>query len=96
MSVPGHENGVHDADPGVWLTDREPGELLGTRRVVARLQEAEPIVIAEAPNRVEALQAAQQAVEAVDEAAARGEWAELGDRFVRPESIVSIDVELAE
>jgi hypothetical protein len=96
MSVPGSEHGVHDADQGVWLTDREPGELLGRRRVVVRLEDAEPIVLAEAETKEQAMEIARHALETVDEATARGEWAELGDRLVRPEAIASIDVELAE
>lgn len=81
---------------GVWLTDREPGELLGARRVVVQVRDSEPIVISEVGTRKEAIALAERVVEAIDHAADHGEWAELVDRFVRPESIVSIDVELVE
>jgi hypothetical protein len=58
------------SDPGVWLTDRDPGEL--------------------------ATALAEQILEAVERAAAAGRWAEIGDRLVRPEAILSVDIEHAE
>ena len=91
----GAENGAASGN-GVWLTDREPGELLGPRRVVVQVRDSEPIVISEVETRKEAVALAERVVEAVDQAAANGDWAELVDRFVRPEAIVSIDVELVE
>src|SRR5262249_52652085 len=83
-------------DSGVWLTGREPGELLGVRRVVVSREDAEPIVVAELPTRQEAMALAEHILELVDQAAAGDRWAELGDRLVRPEAIVSVDVEHAE
>lgn len=99
MSEPATPNGAESgAAPvsGVWLTDREPGELLGPRRVVVQVRDSEPIVISEVETRKEAVALAERVVEAVDQAAASGDWAELVDRFVRPEAVVSIDVELIE
>jgi hypothetical protein len=99
MSAPPTQDGAeHDAGSagGVWLTDREPGELLGVRRVVVHVRDSEPIVVSEVETRREAVAIAERVVEAIDRAAARGEWAELDDRLVRPETIVSVDVELAE
>jgi hypothetical protein len=99
MNAPPTHNGAdHDAvtDDGVWLTDREPGELLGPRRVVVTLRDSEPIVISEVPTRHEAVALAERVIEAIDEASARGEWAELVDRLVRPDTVVSVDVELVE
>jgi hypothetical protein len=95
---PTYDGADHDAvsTDGVWLTDREPGELLGTRRVVVHVRDSESIVISEVGTRQEAVALAERVVEAIDRAAARGEWAELLDRLVRPEAIVSIDVELVE
>ena len=61
-----------------------------------QVRDSEPIVISEVETRKEAVALAERVVEAVDQAAARGDWAELVDRFVRPEAIVSIDVELVE
>ena len=95
---PADDGAEHDAasTDGVWLTDREPGELLGARRVVVYVRDSEPIVISEVGTRQEAVALAERVIEAIDRAAARGEWAELVDRLVRPEAIVSIDVELVE
>jgi len=95
---PTHNGADHDAAyvDGVWLTDREPGELLGPRRVVVSVRDSEPIVISEVPTRAEAIALAERVVEAIDDAAARGDWAELVDRLVRPDAIVSVDVELVE
>ena len=81
--------------PGVWLTEREPGELLGVRRVVVHLRDSDPIVVAEVPTRQEAEALAEQVLELIEQAAAGSRWAELGDRLVRPDVIVSVDVEHA-
>ena len=88
-----HTAGTED---GVWLTDREQGELLGARRVVVYVDDSDPIVVAEVGSRPEGEEIAERILEGVDRAAARGEWVELGDRIVRPDGIVSVDVELAE
>jgi hypothetical protein len=95
---PTHETALNttETDPGVWLTNREPGELLGMRRVVVSLQGAEPIVVAELPTRQEAMALAEQILELVEQAVGGGRWAEIGDRLVRPEAIISVDVEHAE
>ncbi len=95
MSVPASEEGARDTQHGVWLTDREPGELLGTRRVVARLEGDEALTLGEAPGRDEAAALAERVLSEIERASERGEWVELGDRLVRPEAIVAVDVELA-
>lgn len=95
MSVPASEDGARDTPHGVWLTDREPGELLGTRRVVARLEGDEVLALGEAPGREEADALAESVLREIEQAAACGEWVELGDRLVRPDAILSIDVEFA-
>jgi hypothetical protein len=81
---------------GVWLTDREPGELLGARRVVVYIGDSAPIVVAEVESRAEAEEIAERLMEMIDRVATTEEWVELGDRLVRPGAIASIDVELAE
>ena len=95
---PTHDGAEHEAVQidGVWLTDREQGELLGARRVIVQLRDSGPIVVDELPTRQEAVALAERVIEAVDRAASRGEWAEIDDRLVRPEAIVSVDVELVE
>ena len=99
MSAPPMRNGAeHEAVSvdGVWFTDREPGELLGARRVVVHVRDSDPIVFDEVATRQEAIAVAERVVEAIDRATAKGEWAEINDRLVRPEAIVSVDVEFAE
>jgi hypothetical protein len=98
MSAPhGEEGGQHTpAESGVWLTDREPGELLGPRRVIVQLQCADSIAVAEVETREEAIALAERTLTSVDEAAHRGEWVELADRLVRPDAIESVDVELVD
>jgi hypothetical protein len=97
-AAPTHERALNaaDDDPGVWLTNREPGELLGVRRVVVSLQDADPIVVAELATKQEAVILAEQILELVEQAAAAGRWAEIGDRLIRPDAIVSVDIEHAE
>jgi len=89
---------LHSTVPsgGVWLTDREPGELLGARRVVVYVGDSAPIVVDEVESRQEAEEIAERVVEMIDRAASRDEWVELGDRLVRPGAIASVDVELVE
>lgn len=99
MSAPPMQDGAeHDAVSvdGVWLTDREPGELLGARRVVVHVRDSDPIVMDDVATRQEAVALAERVMEAIDSATAKGEWAEIDDRLVRPEAIVSVDVEFAE
>jgi hypothetical protein len=99
MSAPPMPDGAeHEAVSvdGVWLTDREPGELLGARRVVVHVRDSDPIVMDDVATRQEAVALAERVMEAIDRATAKGLWAEIDDRLVRPEAIVSVDVELAE
>ena len=95
---PAHDGAEHYAGSadGVWLTDREPGELLGARRVVVTLNDDERVVVAEVATKKDAVAEAERILEAIDRAAAKGDWAELDDRFIRPDAIVSVDVELVE
>jgi len=94
---PGSAGAAGDgAGDGVWLTDREPGELLGPRRIVVYLRDSDPIVVGEADSRPDAVAIAERVVETIERADSRAEWAELADRFVRPDAIVSIDIELVE
>jgi hypothetical protein len=98
MGAPPATDGTLDsagAAGGVWLTDREPGELLGTRRVVVHVGDS-AIVVVEVESRKEAEEIAERLVVAIDSAATREEWVEIGDRLVRPGAIASVDVELAE
>ena len=98
MGAPPTTDGILDSTGtagGVWLTDREPGELLGARRVVVYVGDS-AIVVAEVESRREAEEIAEGMIELIDRAAQGEQWLELGDRLVRPGAIESIDVELVE
>jgi len=78
----------HQADPPL---DREaawsPSEL---RRVVARLTDGDTVQVGTAPNRDSAMVLARSIIAEIEEPT--GEWPLVGNRLLRPESIVSIDV----
>jgi hypothetical protein len=68
-----------------------PRSKLDQRRVVIRLRDGETILVGGAPTYEDALVLAQKTIlklEQVDE----GEWPMLGDRFLNPDAIVSVDV----
>jgi len=64
-----------------------PSEL---RRVVVRLCDGEVVQIGTAPNRDSALVLARTVISEIEEP--RGEWPQVGERMLRPESVVSVDV----
>ena len=64
-----------------------PSEL---RRVVVRLSDGEVLQLGTAPNRDSALVLARTVIAEIEEP--RGEWPLVGDRMIKPESIVSVDV----
>ena len=64
-----------------------PSEL---RRVVVRLTDGEVVQLGTAPNRDSALVLARTVIAEIEEPG--GEWPMVGDRMLRPESIVSVDV----
>lgn len=64
-----------------------PSEL---RRVVVRLTDGEVVQVGTAPNRDSAMVLARSVISELEEP--RGEWPLVGDRLLRPESIVSVDV----
>lgn len=65
------------------------------RRVVIRLQGGEEIEAGTAAGREAAVVIAREIVASIEYSAASGEWPEIGDRFLRPGAIVSIDVQRA-
>lgn len=69
------------------MTDWSPSEL---RRVVVRLSDGEVLQVGTAPNRDSALVLARTVIAEIEEP--RGEWPLVGDRMLRPESVVSVDV----
>ncbi len=64
-----------------------PSEL---RRVVIRLSDGEVLQLGTAPNRDSALVLARTVIAEIEEPC--GEWPLVGDRMIKPESIVSVDV----
>ena len=64
-----------------------PSEL---RRVVIRLAGGEVVQLGTAPNRQSALVLARTFIAELEEP--QGEWPIVGDRMLRPDSIVSVDV----
>jgi hypothetical protein len=63
---------------------------LDQRRVVIRLRDGETILVGGAPSYEEALVLAQKTILKLD--VPEGEWPMLGDRFINPDAIVSVDV----
>jgi hypothetical protein len=61
------------------------------RRVVIRLRDGETILVGGAPNYERALVLAQKTIAQLEDTA-EGEWPMLGDRFLNPDAIVSVDV----
>ena len=61
------------------------------RRVVVRLRDGETILIGGSPNYEDALVLAQKTILKLADVA-EGEWPMLGDRFINPDAIVSVDV----
>jgi hypothetical protein len=67
-----------------------------TRRVVITVTSGEEIEIGRTDGREPAVHLAREAIRAIDAAQAASEWPEIGDRFLRPDAIVSIDVQRAD
>lgn len=64
---------------------------LDQRRVVIRLRDGETILVGGARDYERALVLAQRTIAELSDVR-EGEWPMLGDRFVNPEAIVSVDV----
>jgi hypothetical protein len=77
----------HPVTAPIELAEWQPSEL---RRVVVRLTDGEIIQVGTAPNRDGALALARTIMAEIDEPG--GEWPLVGDRLLRPESVVSVDV----
>lgn len=94
MPEPVPEPELAVAEPA-WEADRElepaPTEA-GVRRIVVRLLGGEEVEYAEADDREIAVTAARDLTRGFAEAEARGEWPEVAGRFLRPGSILSVDV----
>lgn len=64
---------------------------LDQRRVVIRLRDGETILVGGTPSYEDALVLAQKTILKFSEAA-DGQWPMLGDRFLNPDAIISVDV----
>lgn len=69
------------------MAEWTPSEL---RRIIVRLNDGEVLQVGTAPNRDSALVLARTVIAEIEEP--HGEWPLVGDRMLRPESIVSVDV----
>ena len=77
----------HTSPPTDRAVEWAPSEL---RRVVIRLAGGEVVQLGTAPNRQSALVLARTFIAEIEEP--QGEWPLVGDRMLRPDSIVSVDV----
>ena len=68
-----------------------PTQHLDQRRVVVRLRDGETILVGGAPSYERALVLAQTTIAKLGDVK-DGEWPMLGDRFINPDAIVSVDV----
>lgn len=85
-----------DIDAAVALEDTGPVFAVDNRRVVLRINGNEDIVVGRAEGREPAVEIAREMVRHIEAAAARGEWPQIDERFVRPGAIVSVDVQRGE
>ena len=83
------------AEPPVTPTPIGAGAVvrpvLDQRRIVVRLRDGETILVGGSPSYEDALVLAQKTILELGDVAA-GEWPMLGDRFINPDAIVSVDV----
>jgi hypothetical protein len=66
------------------------------RRLVVRLLGGDEVELGTFDDRDDAIEAAQELVARFSAAEAAGEWPEVEGRFLRPDSIASIDILVAE
>lgn len=67
-----------------------------TRRVVIKVRGGEEIEVGRAQGREPAVRIARDTIRMIEDAQAGDEWPAVGDRFLRPDAIVSIDVQRAD
>lgn len=72
-----------------------PGAL-DVRRVVLKLRGGEEIEVDRAEGREPAIRRARDLIAHIETAQREERWPELGDRFIRPDAIISIDVQRSE
>ena len=72
-------------------TDKRRRTTLDQRRVVVRLRDGETILVGGSPSYEDALVLAQKTILELGDVS-EGEWPLLGDRFINPDAILSVDV----
>ena len=77
--------------PTVVGTEERDTRVLDQRRVVVRLRDGETILVGGSPAYEDALVLAQKTILKLADVR-EGEWPMLGDRFINPDAIVSVDV----
>ena len=77
--------------PTVIGAEQRDARVLDQRRVVVRLRDGETILVGGSSTYEEGLVLAQKTILALADVA-EGEWPMLGDRFINPDAIVSVDV----
>ncbi len=66
---------------------------LDTRRIVIRVNGGEEIEVGRTEGREPAVRVARDTIRMIEEAQQDETWPEVGDRFLRPGAIVSVDVQ---
>jgi hypothetical protein len=74
----------------------EPAGPSDERRVVLQLTGGETVELRRVADADEAVEFAREAVRRIAAAEATGEWPEIDGRFLRPDSIFSVDIQIAE
>ena len=77
--------------PTVVGSEERDVRVLDQRRVVVRLRDGETILVGGSPSYEDALVLAQKTILKLADVS-QGEWPMLGDRFINPDAIVSVDV----
>ncbi len=77
--------------PTVVGTEERDGRVLDQRRVIVRLRDGETILVGGSPSYEDALVLAQKTILKLADVR-EGDWPMLGDRFINPDAIVSVDV----
>lgn len=77
--------------PTVIGAEERDDSVLDQRRVVVRLRDGETILVGGSRSYEDALVLAQRTILKLADVA-EGDWPMLGDRFINPDAIVSVDV----
>ena len=84
-----------EAEVEVEVEVEEVAAVAEVRRLVVRLLGGEEVELGSFDDRGDAMEAAQELITSFTAAEAAGGWFEVGGRFLRPDSVASIDVLVA-